>query len=71
MLLSRKGHRGVNGHIGDRRQEGHVENAVMGRTVPGVQPRAVDAHENGKLLQGNIVNDLVIRPLHKGGIARL
>ena len=64
----REGGRAVDRHVGDRGQEGHVENPLMGFAVVRHDPGPVHGQDDVVVHDGRIVEDLVIAALQKGGV---
>ena len=47
---------------------GDIEHAVVGRSVLAHKAGTVEGERDGKVLEAEIVNHLVVRPLREGGI---
>ena len=54
--------------VRDAPESGQVEHALVGRPVFPDKSGAVEAEDHGKVLQGDVMDDLVICPLCKGGV---
>ena len=65
-LVARRHHH----HIGQGRKEPDVKRARVGRPIGPDQPGPVNRKANGQVLQGDVMDDLVIAALQKGGINR-
>ena len=52
-------------HTRDGAQDRHIENSVVGRAVGTHQPTTVQAEYYRQVLQGNIMQDLIKRPLQE------
>jgi hypothetical protein len=52
--------------VGNAGQEGQVEGAVVGGTVGADQAGPVDGHHHRQVLQGDVVDQLVVGPLQEG-----
>lgn len=48
-----------NTHSGNFREQSHVVDAVMTRTVISGDPGAIEAEDHGKAMQGDVVDDLI------------
>ena len=56
--------------VGDTGQEGEVEGAVVGRAVGAHQAAAVDREHDRKVLQRDVVDELVVGALQEGRVDR-
>ena len=61
---------GDEGHVGQGQQVGQVEYPVMGRSVGSYDSGAVYQQAYRKVLQGDVVDDLVVGALQERGINR-
>ena len=62
--------RGADIHIWDPGEIGKVKDPLMGLPVASHKPRPVHGKHYGQVLKADVVKDLVIGPLQKGGINR-
>jgi hypothetical protein len=53
-------------HIGNVAQIGKIEDAVMGWTILAYNAASVQSKNHRKVLETNIVNNLIVGPLQKG-----
>ncbi|KAF5033547.1 hypothetical protein DSECCO2_605510 [anaerobic digester metagenome] len=60
--------RGQHGDVGNVPQIGDIKSAMVGRAIFAHKACAVYAEGNGQVLQADIVHNLIIRALQKGGI---
>jgi hypothetical protein len=56
------------GGVGDVAQVGEVEEPVVGGAVVGRETGAVQAEDDGELLEADVVDDLVVRALEEGRV---
>ena len=61
-------HRCTDGEVGDRTQTGEIESAVVSWAVVAYQSGTVKTEDDGQALQGYIVDNLVVGPLHERGV---
>ncbi|EKY09651.1 hypothetical protein HMPREF9120_00356 [Neisseria sp. oral taxon 020 str. F0370] len=59
---------GGDGHVGNAAQEAEVVGAGVGGAVGADDAGAVDGKEHGQVLQGDVVHELVVAALQKGGV---
>ena len=55
-------------HVGYAAQEAQIEGAMVGRAVLPHQAGAVDGEGHIQVLQGHVVNELVVAALQEGGV---
>lgn len=58
----------VEGEVGDAVEVGEVERAVVGGAVCADEAGAVDGEHDGEVLQGDVVDELVVGALEEGGV---
>ena len=55
-------------HVGQAAEIGDIESACMGRAVSADKSRPVHGETHRKVLQGNVMHDLIVSALQEGGI---
>ena len=60
--------RGSDNKVRDGTQKSHIKHPVMGSAIFTYKSRAVYAEHYGEVLQGYIVNELVVSALQKSGV---
>ena len=59
---------GHHDHVGEEPHVGDVEAAMMGRAIGAGQPGAVEREDDGQILQGDLLEDLIEGTLQEGGV---
>ncbi len=55
-------------HVGQCAHVGHVKDPVVGGSVFAHEASPVETENDVEVLQGDVMDHLVVSPLHKGGI---
>ena len=61
-------HGRTHNEIGDASYVGQIVHPVMCRTIGPNQSTSVEAEHDMQVLDGHVVDDLVVRPLHERGV---